>query len=453
MNLSLGHFHHDVTNNRQHVDSSFILQNSNSNNNEERRMTIVSQEQHSNIKTDNREENNFLPRVLAFVFPQFHRDSLNDRLWKVGFTDWDNLRKAPEKNRLGYKIPRPTELGYYNYTELEPRRKQGELAKQFGIDGLVFHHYWFNDESHPGPNMHQPLMNMLKDGHPNVPFALHWCAIKWTVTWNADVAPDFKFPEPGVLQKQYFPDDDEKVKEHYNWLRQFFHHPNYIKVDGKPLFMLYQKKVGALKVLKKLQQLAKDDGFPGLYLTVGLNKPHEHLLDIEDEGVLKATKKEQRRVFSFGLYDKVVSYPNPSDWSQGRSLEVPSWCKANSAGGDKERIGRARDIAGIISSFDNTPRRNYEDANLFSTGEPDEVVERFRRSLDSALYYEACCFPDANDRLSKNKEDDDRFILINAMNEWAEGMALEPSDAYGRKFLETVRYTKDSITNGGCSRG
>ncbi len=48
MNLSLGHFHHDVTNNRQHVDSSFILQNSNSINNEEQRMKVGSQEQHSN---------------------------------------------------------------------------------------------------------------------------------------------------------------------------------------------------------------------------------------------------------------------------------------------------------------------------------------------------------------------------------------------------------------------
>src|SRR6056300_381689 len=50
MNLSLGHFHHYVTNNRQrqHVDSSFILQNSNSINNEEQRMKIGSQEQHSN---------------------------------------------------------------------------------------------------------------------------------------------------------------------------------------------------------------------------------------------------------------------------------------------------------------------------------------------------------------------------------------------------------------------
>jgi hypothetical protein len=404
------------------------------------------------LLNEGKAEENFLPRVLAFVFPQFHKDSLNDRLWSQGFTDWDSLRKAPEKNRLGFKIPRPSELGYYNYSDTEPRRKQGELAKQYGIDGLIFHHYWFYDDAHPGPNLHEPIINMLKDGNPDVPFALHWCASKWTVTWNSDVAPGFKFPEPGVLQKQYFPNDEVKIKEHYDWLKKFFHHPNYIRIDGKPLFMLYEKKAGALKVLKKLRELAKLDGLPDLYFTIGLTKPHAHLLEIEDEGIITATNKQEKRVFGFQIFDKVVSYPNPSDWSKGRSLEIPSWCADNFDGGDKSMVNRAREIAGIISSFDNTPRRNYEEANLFATGEPDEVVEMFRESLDAALYYEACCFPDVNDRLSKDRKHDDRFILINAMNEWAEGMAIEPSDVYGRKFLETIRDTKDAVSKSRCSR-
>ena len=76
----------------------------------------------------------------------------------------------------------------------------------------------------------------------------------------------------------------------------------------------------------------------------------------------------------------------------------------------------------------------------------------FRKSLDAALYYEACCFSDINDRLSKVQKDDDRFIVINAMNEWGEGMALEPSNVYGRKFLETIRDVKDDLSKSRCSR-
>ncbi|KAL3937981.1 MAG: hypothetical protein SGBAC_007021 [Bacillariaceae sp.] len=398
------------------------------------------------IQTETANTNFLLPRVLVLVFPQYHKDELNDKFWGEGFTDWDNLKKAPLQNRNGDRIPRPTELGYYDLTETEPRQKQGALAKEYGIDGFVYHHYWFYDEDHPGPNLHKPLVNMLADGHPDVPFALHWCAVKWMTTWSGQVSPNFVFKEPGVLQKQYFPIDpkDPKIDEHYLWLRQFFHHPNYIKVEGnKPLLMLYQKKPGAMVVLKRLQELAKEDGFGGLMLTVGLTKPHDHLLPITDENLVRKFKIEQDRVEKFQLYDKIVSYPNPSDWAANRTMEIPDWCRR------KVRSNkRVKDIAGIISSFDNTPRRNFDEANLFATGDPAKVVARFQNSLHAAMYYETCCF---DDHLPTKHEDDDRFVLINAMNEWAEGMALEPSDVYGRQFLEAIRDTKQQLTEKKCS--
>jgi len=80
-------------------------------------------------------------------------------------------------------------------------------------------------------------------------------------------------------------------------------------------------------------------------------------------------------------------------------------------------------------------------------------VERFRKSLHAAIYYESCCFstaPDAEIRKKKSRKDDDRFIIINAMNEWAEGMVLEPSTTYGRHFLEVIQETKRSIQEQGC---
>lgn len=402
-----------------------------------------------------KDENNLLPRVLAMVFPQFHEDELNNRLWRKGFTDWDSLRKAPSKNRLGFAIPRPSELGFYNYTDIDPRKKQGQLAKKYGIDGFVYHHYWFYDEDHPGPNFHRPLVAMLRDGHPDVPFALHWCASKWTQTWTSNVRSDFKFKEPGVLQKQYFPLDDKEgnITQHYNFLKQFFRHKNYIKVDGKPLFMMYQKKPGSFPVLEKLKQLAIQDGFPGLYTTVGLTKPHDDLLDIGDVSQYNPRPNRASLTFKKYTFDKYVSYPNPTEWNKDRVLKVPEWC--NDAGrndnktNNQKKHPRQPDIAGIISSFDNTPRRNYNESNIWSSDSPDIVVETFRQNLHASIYYEACCFPDEM-RTTKRKEDDNRFIIINAMNEWAEGMALEPSDVYGRKFLETIRSTKLVVLKRGC---
>ena len=396
------------------------------------------------------DSDNMLPRVLAFVFPQFHEDSLNNALWGDGFTDWDNLKRSPSKNRFGYLIPRPTELGYYDYRDTETRRKQGELAKEFGIDGFIFHHYWFYDDEHPGPNLQAPLIEMLSDGYPDLPFAIHWCASKWTDNWSGTVRKDFVFKEPNVIQHQYFPEDDSegKISEHYNWLKQFFHHPNYIKVHGSPVLMIYQKKPSSFPVLRKMRELAKADGFPGIYITCGLTKPHEDLLDIGDSKKYIKQSQKMRVALSKNIFDKVLSYPNPASWNVNRTLEIPNWCV-----GDMKKTHhhkRPPDIAGIISSFDNTPRRNFEEANVWSLGPPKVVLEMFRKSLRSALYYESCCFPE-DDRKNVLKEDDDRFVVINAMNEWAEGMALEPSDVFGSQFLEIIRDTKQEILTHQCN--
>ena len=82
-----------------------------------------------------------MPRVLAMYFPQFHQDPLNDRLWGIGFTDWDNLREAPTKNRRGHPLAHPTEFGYYDLKDATIRQRQGTLARQSGVDGFVYHHY------------------------------------------------------------------------------------------------------------------------------------------------------------------------------------------------------------------------------------------------------------------------------------------------------------------------
>ena len=376
-----------------------------------------------------------LPRVLAIVFPQFHPDPLNDKLWGKGFTDWDNLRAAPTKNRLGFEIPRPTELGYYDLRNSTVRRIQGELAKQYGIDGFVYHHYWFYDPSHPGPNLHAPLVEMLKDGYPDIPFCLHWCDSKWVDTWHGKTNSSGK--GNNVLQEQFFPEEtDSAIEEHYNWLKQFFHHPNYIKVDGQPVFMIYQRKARNEPVLKRLRELAIQDGFPSLYFALGMSFSHDELFP---EG---KSFGQRRLQYPRYLMNTTIAYPGPYDWLEGKKFSIPQWCLRK----EKPPKGLRREIAGLLTSFDNTPRRDFETAHLWSADSPGVVVKRFYDSLYAAVYYETCCVPN---KLPMDV-DDDRLIMINSWNEWAEGMMLEPNTVFGRRFLEAARQVKLDIVAKGC---
>ena len=367
----------------------------------------------ANFRIGRHESKNLLPRVLAIYFPQYHRDPLNDKNWGENFTDWDSLRKSPEKNRKGYKIPRPTELGYYDLTDTDVRRRQGELANAYGIDGFIYHHYWFYDPSHPGPNLAVPLLRMLEDGHPDVPFFLNWCAVSWVNVWMGK--PLFQKRRTSknkkiVLQKQFLSPSKKMIKDHYDWLSKFFHHKNYIKIQNKPVFLLYQYyDENALHVLRRLRKLAKQDGFDGLYLIVGRPEPAEQILapfNMTEKDVEAMNKRTKRLadIMALNTFDQSMTYPIPIELS--KPYEVPQWCR----NGTKREVATPQtrqEVTGIFTSFDNTPRREFKHSRIVGSGEPEQTLGRFEANLRAAIYYSTCC----------QEQTEDRFIAINAWNE------------------------------------
>jgi hypothetical protein len=404
-----------------------------------------------------------LPQVLAIYFPQYHEDPLNNKLWVDGFTDWVSLNNSYSRNRLGYRIPRPTsDLGFYDLTETRPRQRQGELARQYNVDGFLYHVYWFYDRTHPGPTLAAPVEAMLRDGHPNLPFCFNWCETSWVNTWMGNDVfqkdQDGNVIEGGgdmMLQEQFFNATDQEIQEHYNWFKPFFHHENYIRLANQPVLFVYKHEDEAAPVLAKLRQLAIDDGFAGLHLVIGRKAPPANIFEPAEELKPRLQRKLETDVetleqvgldaahASSSVYNQSMTYPYPLPYVT-ESYTVPHWCvhrKHNQA-----KASEAYDVTGLLTTFDNTPRRDPEQARIYGYGSKEKVLARFQRNLMATLFYQTCC-------MKYDPDFDSRFVTINAWNEWGEGMALEPSNVYDHGFLEIIRDVKHDVVAMQCNGG
>lgn len=370
-------------------------------------------------------------------------------------SDWNNLNSTPILNRLGDTVLRPTELGYYDLLDADVRRRQGELARQYGIDGFIYHHYWFYHML-LGPSLNGPLDRMLEDGYPDTSFALNWAQETWTNTWsgtyrhNSDI-----FNNPQVLVAQYHPpnSNSKMIAEHYQYLRKFFHHRNYIKVNGAPLFTIYghnnmQKHI--VLVREALRALALEDGFPapGLHIP-GFIPMVNHMLYQHPLG------KKNHANFNMGKFnrpinDAVLFYPLILNAKM--PMKLPLGCLDNVEQGSdtypwKERIPKPTYV-GVMTTYDNSPRRDISTAKIGNRKHyPDSLggpPKSFQHDVVEALVYDKCC------QSPKMRDAGGKFMVINAFNEWGEGMVLEPSNVYGRKMLQAVFDAKAAAHAIGC---
>lgn len=483
-------------------DIIFPLNNTTTTTNNTTKTTTTTTHHHSKQRLTN------MPRILALYFPQYHADPMNDKHWGTNFTDWDSLRASPQFNREGFAIPRPTsELGYYDLSNVKPRELQGQLAKQYGVDGFIYHHYWFYDNTttnnNPGglPTLAKPLLEMLHDKQPDIPFFLNWCTVNWVNVWmgNAINQTDnkncfshshnrrhgkqqrrrVKCP-PIILQEQYFTPSLDEITLHYQWLSQFFHHTNYIHIDNQPIMLLYYYDERAISIIQQLRILAIQDGYDGIYWIVGRSAAPNDIFTLQDTNLTTMMTRKTQTIemiisaINDGIFNQSMTYPYPLKWLVGSgTYTIPQWCLRQQGQNEEENnvttntttsaipekytplLLQRQEIIGILTSFDNTPRRQFTDATIFQPDIPTNVLNRFRANLHTALYYTACCYPQhhpyqphlAN---TKKKNDDDKFVVINAWNEWGEGMALEPSDIYGHGFLDIIKEVKAELVNGGC---
>ncbi len=337
------------------------------------------------------------PRALAFYLPQFHPIPENDEWWGPGFTEWTNVTKAQPLFPGHYQPHVPADLGYYDLRVPEVRQAQADLAAEYGISGFVYYHYWF----HGKRLLERPFDEVLASGSPDFPFALCWANEEWTRNWDAQTGR--------VLMPQKFSDADDLA--HIRWLATAFADDRYIKIDGRPLMLIYRAQ--RLPDTKRTADLWRAEvqklGFPDLYLCW-----------VESWGPPKGGPEAYGLDASVGFmpWDGEQVYP-PLEGARGhRILDYESAAGAQLA----LPAPTWKRFPSVMVGWDNTARRQRA-ATVFQGSSP-EAYERWLRHVVNSV---------------SDVREEENYVFIVAWNEWAEGNHLEPDQRYGRAFLEATR--------------
>lgn len=349
-------------------------------------------------------------KVIAMYLPQFHRVRENDEWWGEGFTDWTTVKKAKPLYE-GHEQPKvPLDGYYYDLMDRHTMEWQAGLMKKYGVDGVCMYHYWFRDGRRI---LEKPAENLLGWTDIDMPFCFCWANETWARTWSnvrdknvwAGTFEDGSHKGgDGILLEQKY-GSERQWMEHFDYLLPFFRDSRYMKVDGKPVIVIY--RASGIPCLGEMLELwrgrAVASGLKGIYVIgIWAKETARKVLDAElyHEPVrarFELWQQNQDGITRLG-YDVVWNHILKSE-------------------------GEGRILFGGFVSYDDTPRRGQEGC-LIEGGSP----EQFARYLTELM--------------AKNASRGNDLIFLNAWNEWGEGMYLEPDSKNQYGYLEAVVHAK-----------
>ena len=373
-------------------------------------------------------------RVIAYYLPQYHPIPENDEWWGKGFTEWRNVGLAKPLFKGHYQPKVPADLGYYDLRLPEVREQQAELAREAGIEGFCYWHYWFNGKE----LLERPFKEVLESGKPDFPFCLGWANHSWTSkTWTLG-----KQRKDTMLMEQTYPGIEDYTNHFYSYLKAF-KDQRYITVDGKPLFVVYEPLAipDIMEFINCWQSLAVKNGLKGFHF-VGIisnynvkdttstynilklksniaGKLYTDLLNrgfdgVNSRGMTRAEfladgfvkyyfNKFVRKKFGIDTLMKI----DYQDINKHMFVEEDKW----------ENV-----YPTIVPNWDRTPRNKKTVIIWYNT-----TPENFRVQLKDAL------------AIVQGKKDEHKLIFLQSWNEWGEGNYIEPDCKYGHGYLNVLK--------------
>jgi len=347
---------------------------------------------------------NVSKKLIAYYLPQYYQIPQNDAWFGRGFTEWSNTSKAVPQFTGHWQPHLPIDVGFYNLETTHTMHRQVELAKTYGIHGFCFYYYWFS-----GGNkiMEKPINNWLGDKSLDFPFMFFWANEDWTNTWGEQADVGTK-----TYSAKMKPEDAQKFAAD---IMPFFKDKRYITVEGRPHWIIYQPKKDPYlpEFIKAVGKLVEKEGLKKPYVSIVFPDDFDGTFDPRDFGADAAVE--------FGSHLKAMpgnispastnsKLMNPlakvTEYDMGRFINEEAFLYETSFPVFK----------GAMTYFDNTARKIYSGAQIFSI--PPKLYRKWLAKL-----------------IQTSQTDQ---IFIAAWNEWAEGMHLEPDQKYGYAYLQAT---------------
>lgn len=345
-------------------------------------------------------------KPIAFYLPQFHSFKENDEWWGKGFTEWTNTKKSYPRFLSHYQPREPhPDFGYYNLLDWKVLQKQAQLAKQHGIYGFCFYRYWFAGKVLMG----RPIELLLNHPEIDINYCLCWANENWTRKWDGQ--------ESDILIGQTYENDSV---EYIADIKKFLDDPRYIRVDNKPVIIIYRPSLlpNPSVTFRRWREWAREEGIGEILIWI-------------QRGVASLDKSEM-----VDGADAEIEFP-PSGCAEFDHYDIT---RVGGEKGSGNLIGYRKMVnnvlrkhaavdqfmhtiyRGVTLGWDNSPRR---ETGFWATW-GFSLVDYYRW-----LRY---VVQDTRCRHSENQ----RFLFINAWNEWAEGTYLEPDKRYGYSSINVT---------------
>lgn len=376
-------------------------------------------------------------RVIAYYLPQFHPVPENDKFWGKGFTEWTNVASAKPLFRGHYQPRIPADLGFYDLRLPQVREEQANLAREAGIEGFCYWHYWFGNGK---MLLEKPFEEVLKSGKPDFPFCLCWANHTWsTKGWNAD-------GKTRIIAEQTYPGQKDYL-DHFYYVLDAFKDKRYITIDGKPIFAIFDpyRFADVKTFIEVWQSEAKKNGLDGVYFIALSSSTSTIRRDVQGN----LTRAVPNARSSSELYNDLLAlgFDGINSWGKSRAemlyngkflhvakhflhqkfsflpsfkYDFPKVLTKNHYFAPEDAWPNVYPT--IIPGWDRSPRVGTADG-IYINATP----ENFQKQIEDAI------------EVISNRPDENKILFLRAWNEWGESNYVEPDRKYGHGFLEAIK--------------